>query len=335
MDATFAAELGRRTAEYGVDIVVPGSLGSLEDGGRREGHLHYLDGGGLDRVLVSYNSAMTLTSIPDVSDGADDRVPLLVLGPHVSARSSAAFRSAGVNFFDAAGNAFVRLPGILIDVRGRRDTQQPGTRSTVRPANLFSTKRAQVIFCLISWPELLDAPIRVIAQHARVSVGMAQGTIELLRYAGYLDRWPSPSSLRRLPDLIDRWTSAFPLGLGSPTRAKSFLGDLDCPLQIADGVVAYLSGEAAVNDLHGTTITVYVDEWSPPFARLNGWRSDRDPNILVRQVFWSDPGQQPGRQAIQKAPPLLVYADLLAGGEGRQRDAARSTREVNPDLRAS
>ncbi|WP_461514907.1 type IV toxin-antitoxin system AbiEi family antitoxin [Rathayibacter agropyri] len=73
----------------------------------------------------------------------------------------------------------------------------------------------------------------------------------------------------------------------------------------------------------------------PPFARLNGWRSDRDPNILVRQVFWSDPGQQPGRQAIQKAPPLLVYADLLAAGEGRQRDAARSMREVNPDLRAS
>jgi len=335
MDVGTVEGYERRLAEYGLALQPLGLLPSLETGAPLLGRMRHADLGDLGQIGVLASSAMTLASIAPFEEQGEGATPLLVLGPQINARSSEALRSARINYLDVAGNAFVNLGGVLIDVRGRRvaapaDRVLPNKRS-----NLFSTKRAQVIFALISWPHLIEAPMRTIAHHANVSVGLAQEALELLRQAGHLDSWPGGSSLRRLPDLIDRWASAYPLGLGSPVRTRTFHGETRRPVELVKGSTVYVSGEAAVDDLNSTTMTLYVHEWTPQIVRLNKWRSDRDPNILVRQAFWSDPSRSTPDGLIHKAPPLLIYADLLAADEGRQREAAKVLREMNPHLRAS
>ncbi|MDY0915061.1 type IV toxin-antitoxin system AbiEi family antitoxin [Rathayibacter festucae] len=335
MDGATAAKLDRVLAEYGLTVHLGRPLSSLEEGSPAAGRLEHADSGDLGPILVLASAAMTLADVAPVEGRADTSLPLLVLGPQIGARSSEAFRSADIHYLDAAGNAHLRFLGVLIDVRGRRATAPARAELTLKRTNLFSTKRAQVIFSLISWPDLLGAPVRTIAQRAKVSVGLVQETMELLRSTGHLDRRAGPTPLRRLPELIDRWTSAYPLGLGSLDRAHLFHGATAEEPILTEGTGAYISGDAAVDELHGTTLSLYLDEWSPRIAGLNRWRSDREPNIVVRSTFWSDPRDPASLRQIEKAPPLLIYADLLAADEGRQREAAHSLRAVNPHLRAA
>jgi hypothetical protein len=90
---------------------------------------------------------------------------------------------------------------------------------------------------------------------------------------------------------------------------------------------AFLSGESAVPDqLKPITLTLYVPSLEKSLIGLNRWRTDRTPNVFVRQQFWKSPddvGIEPG---VQVAPWPLVYADLLASDDPRVRGAAKEWR---------
>jgi hypothetical protein len=191
-----------------------------------------------------------------------------------------------------------------------------------------------VVFVLLSWPRLVDAPIRVIGTAAGVSVGSAAETLEMLHRSGFLGDDVRPRRLRRRDELRELWTAAYPMGLGSALTTRSFGGDPGS-IALPDDVQGRSSGELAAPGLRGSSAIVYVSRWDPRMPFLNRWRTDAEPNIFIRDRFWSevdvdDPGAH-GR-ALSPAPPLLVYADLMASGDGRQRGAAEAIREGNPDL---
>jgi hypothetical protein len=327
-----AAGLERVLLDYGIGFGEAPPLAALADHDIVRTPVQQAALGELGTFAVLYTESMTLTSVAEAEAQIHDALPLLVLGPRIGARSADALRSVGINFVDAGGNAFLRRPALLIDVRGRPAPRLDDGVLKKR-MNLFSTKRAQVIFCLLSWPELVGSPIRTLAARACVSVGLAQETVDLLRHLGHLDAWSRSSSLRRVPSLIDGWVAAYPLALGSLDRAWTFRGETAVP-KLPEGATAFVSGEAAVSDLRGTTLSLFVDDWRPELARLNRWRSDRASNVVVRKVFWSGPEDPNDSAGLHIAPPLLVYADLLSAGEGRQGEAAEALRAKNPDLRA-
>lgn len=289
-------------------------------------------------AVVSPNMA-----IPDTYSLTDwPRTPLLVLGAKVSARNAERLRTLGINYLDANGNAYFRFGTVYIDVRGRVGdpvaelyTEKPAT------LNLFSPKRAQVIFALISWPELVTAKLHEIAQCAKVSIPFVQKTIADLEAANFIDTVSSGRSGRRLNNrdaLIDGWTAAFSAGLASETKTRSFRGDFALTYLDDEGPVVYVSGEAVADWIQRhTTWTLYCDVVPREAAVAGNWTArSLEPNIFVRTPFWSEPMGRPGlfTGRIRNAPPLLVYADLLASGDPRQHEAARHYRENNDQLRA-
>lgn len=243
---------------------------------------------------------------------ADENV--LYVTDHVSARTAETLRRMGVSYVDAAGNAFLQTDGWYIDVRGRQRRQPPLGRTPLETTvNLYSARRAQVVFALLTWPDLLTASVRVLAKTAGVSIGIAQSTTTALRDRGL---WPDHPDARAT--LIDGWAAAYPDVLARSLTIRSVRAE---QFERFFGPVL-ASGEAApsarIRPLSGV---VYVEELSTELLIENRWRTDGPRNLVVRQRFWSRP-----EPATGEAPPLLVYGDLLASDDPRVRAVAAEYR---------
>lgn len=327
MDIEQQEAIKARLVEYGLRLVPERHLGLLDELGL-DVRLEHAKGA--DDFTGFYAPSMTVTALPNVWGFQRDPAPL-VLGNLVHEKTAGYFRHEGVNYLDAAGNAHLEFGGVLIDVRGRRQPAPPDDDAKLVVTNLFATKKAQVIFALLSWPELVAAPLRMIAGAAGVSLGQAQETVVQLERTRFL-REGKTRTFENAEGLFHAWTASYPSGLGSPRRIlRSFAGE---PAAIhAETESVFLGGEAAVETLRARTATIWVDEFTTRLAVTNRWRSDREPNIFIRQKFWNDPARPLSIPGRHPAPPLLVYAELLASRDPRVNSVAREYIESIDELR--
>ncbi|BDT88949.1 hypothetical protein IU485_10270 [Nocardia cyriacigeorgica] len=254
----------------------------------------------------------------------DDSHRLLVAGRRITSRTADALVAAGIDYVDYAGNTHLDFEPVLIDVRGRHSpAKEPAPRAA--DANLFSTKRMQVLFALLTWPELVGQPIRRIAEVAGTSVGITQSTLDILKGADYVIE----RSLHRRDELIELWSAAFRTALLPSLRTLSFEGDI----KGWSATPRYLvSGEFAVETIrHPGTLTIYSEHFDLADAARYRWKRSDEPNIEIRHKFWRSPEgafipTTHGPFAENTVPPLLVYADLLASNEARQAEVAQNLR---------
>ncbi|WP_071918436.1 type IV toxin-antitoxin system AbiEi family antitoxin [Microbacterium paludicola] len=332
MNDSLTSELAARFDEYDLRLEEPLDLAHLGD--RETWRVTLLHPQGRETFHLIYSPDPTMASLRWAKDLIVSREPVLVVGPRVTERSAEQFRMLGLRYLDAAGNANIHFGGVYIDVRGRR--ARTGAGQGMRPrltrggVNLFSLKRAQVIFAILTWDSLLTAPVRSVATSSKVSVGLAQETLELLASYGYLDDERQIVKKRR-GELIDLWAGTYATGLGSPAKTSSFSGAIG-RIEPA-GYEMVVSGESAVPSLlRPESLVLYSDEFPVRAIAANRWHRDEEtPNIYLRHKFWSDP--EPAPPGVRVAPPLLVYADLMAANESRQREAAAMLREADDRLR--
>jgi hypothetical protein len=297
-----------------------------------------LRGSATSTYAVWVAPSMTLTSL--AQGGPVTSRPLLVIGDRISRRSAEAFRNANVQYLDALGNAFITFDGVFIDVQGRAEPageERPGRphSGVPRSSNLFSRGRAQVVLALLAWPELAGMPRREIAAAAGTSVGQAHDLLTRLGEAGYLTA--AALNPARFDELLDLWTAAYPAGLGPQLQLARFSGDPGRPFLSEQS--AYFSGETAdgVDLARPATLTVYVESWDAKLAIANRWTTnpDRVDNIFVRRKFWTSPHPDEEAPAAgpRNAPWPLVYADLMATGDARLIEVARTWRagRAGPD----
>ncbi len=296
-------------ASRGIDFEADGHSVSLEiDGVRLERPARWLPEGVSSRQAQRWN---------DYPEGQ------MILGPRIKPSVGKRIRESGGWYADAAGNMFVRAPGVLIDIAGRSQKSPDAHSSNAR--NLMSAGRAQVVFCLLTWPALLEAPFRFIAEVAGVSPGLVHTVMQLLEEEHYLS--PTTRRLERRSELIDLWAAAFPLGLARSLELGRFTGEpaLDAWAELGHHVHA--SGEFAASHLSGPDLVVYVPALDPRAVAYSRWRrpepGDRA-NIIVRRRFWLSPG--PDDPGVDRVPGLLLYGDLIASNDPRQRETAFNLR---------
>lgn len=321
-----ATEIHARLAEYGVTTPDLSALNA--------DHEQYLDlrPSTADplpvRALYSPN-----TVPPHWPHPADDDTQLLLLDDHFHGRTAAHLRSLGVWFCDRAGNAYIRAPGVMIDVRGR--SRAPGSQlssapSSARPMNLFSARRAQVVCAILTEPSLAGASRQRLAHHSGVSLGTAQNTVDALLDSGFLVAEGRHHHLVHGGKLLDLWAEAYRDGLGA--NSTVFIGSGEVEARQTTTPDVSLSGECAVPQLirHPQTLTIYVDtphrdELPAQLIMRNRWRRDPHGNITIRRKFWTDlpPASD---SALDAAPAPIVYADLISAREPRQAAAAAEFR---------
>jgi hypothetical protein len=286
-----------------------------------------------DTYYMAFEPAMTFSKATRFTSRAHG-LPLLVASDYISEKSAASLRDTGIQYIDGSGNAYIRFQDVLVDVRGRRRRKTDADfQSAQRPSNLFSPRRAQVVLVLLAWPEFADANVRDIAKASGVSVGLVHDTLAMLDESGYLPH--GSGSLYRRRELLEYWTAAYPTGLSPRLALASFRGEPQDIRKVNAEDPVFTSGESAATDLiRPETVTIYVESLDPKLPIVNRWRSDLEPNIFVRRKFWSSPYKDDGPLVgLRPAPWPLVYADLVASGDPRQREVAREWRDrhVGPD----
>ncbi len=330
MAKELAQQLYRHLDAWGIELRSAKPLGTYED--YEFGTVELFRGRQHERMTAVRLPEMTLSSLARAMPrGFRQESSLIAFGSRITPRAAEAMRTRGVNFLDQAGNAYIRFGEVLIDVRGRSAPRSSDVRATRGPRRtLFTPRRAQVIFSLLVWPELVECSMQDIAYYSRSSAGQVHDTIRMLIDRGFMvsrrDR-----TLRRKDVLTDLWTAEYASGLGAPSNERRFRGNVE-HLTMVENAVGYVSGEAALPDIRHQTLTLYTPEFDARLVGANRWRrAEDDANVFVRPQFWINP-DRPAEDiplgSVLRAPELLIYADLMASGEARQVETAKELRHV-------
>jgi hypothetical protein len=255
--------------------------------------------------------------------------PVLV-APYVSPALAQVCREHDLAFIDCAGNAFLSTPGSFVFVVGNR----PPKSATVRPKTrrTFGESGLRIIYnCLVD-PSVLDAGYREIARASGTALGTVSGVLSELRAQRLLTE---DASGRRhwigRERVVDAWLTNYPLALRpklSPRRFRardeSWLAQVD-PTAFGmqwggEVAAARLSGE-----LEPRTVTLYTHRQLAKFVAAHRLVADPEGPVEILSAFW--PAPTANADAADIVAPLLVCADLLAVGDPRTTQAARSIRE--------
>jgi hypothetical protein len=135
----------------------------------------------------------------------------VVGAPYLSEQSRVLCREAGVGYMDLCGNAFIKMPGLLVD---RRSGEPPATQ--FRPLkSVLGKKGSRVVRVLLqdcgrAWT------LTELARAAQVSMGMAHNVCRQLLESGLVVRQADKNlSLASFRGLLELWRESYRLSEAS------------------------------------------------------------------------------------------------------------------------
>lgn len=228
-------------------------------------------------------------------------------------------RELDIAFFDANGNAYFNDSEfyIFINSHGRnKELQKPNTSLIFQPSGL------QLLFVLLSVPNSENKTYRELAEMSGISLGSVSEIMNLLEAEYYLVKEKEKRIFFQKEKLVKRWVQGFAETLYNKLSEIQFESDDDDWWKEADLTTtrACWSGEIAAemltNYLNPTKGLIYTKGSYLSLVNKFNLRKAREGNIKVRRKFWNFDEED------IIAPPLLVYADLLATAESRNIEAA-------------
>ncbi len=226
-----------------------------------------------------------------------------------------------INFMDAAGNAYIKVPPLFIKIKGNRIGEAIKPRTVKR---IFHTAALQIIFIFLCNPGIERKPIRKIAEQADVAVGTVHKTLKELKSQGYLIRHNKDLALVNKEELLERWVTLYPEKLKPKYLAGKYEIDTELVRNLnLEKYNALWGGEEAAarltNYLRPFIYTIYIGEKQGEFVLRNRLRRNPRGNLILIKKFWNFENHG----YVDMVHPILVYADLLATGDPRNIETAK------------
>jgi len=254
----------------------------------------------------------------------------LLVTDYVNPALADELKTRGVAFLDAAGNAYLDQPPLLVWVKGEKPAAKTVPTHTGRA---FQPTGLQVLFALLCRPPAVNRPYRELAVMAGVAHGTVGWVIPDLQHLGYVRDLKGKRGTRRLFNgerLLQQWVDAYARLLRPRTLIRRFYaptlqGWQDWPLA-KYGTLWGGEPAAAIltRYLRPGELTIYAEKLPALLAAKQKFLIEPAPGhttiVEVRRRFWNFPGE-PKHPDV--APPLLVYADLLAIGDARCIETAK------------
>jgi len=232
-------------------------------------------------------------------------------------------KEMGLFFMDWAGNAYINKPPIYVFVKGNKLAEE------LKPAQikrLFKTTGLRVVFALLDAPGRVNLPYRQIAGMTDVALGTVDWIFRDLREMGFLvDMGGRKRRMTNLLTLQKRWVEAYPDQLRPKLGIEKFKADHPDWWQDIDiaNYNACWGGEVAAakvtRRLKPEKVIIYAPEPPGKLIIEKKLRKTLAGNIEILKPFWKF-DHQLMNEGI--APPLLVYADLMATGDDRNMETA-------------
>ncbi len=281
---------------------------------------------GIDRQFVVEVKARLTQATLGVAVHQLERFPQkgLIVTDYVNPKMAERLKAMDMPFLDVVGNAYINEPPVYVYIKGNKPLEKPHRKQATRA---FQPTGLKVLFALLCHPGLENAPYRDIAKAADVALGTVGWVITDLRELGYLmDMGKRGRRLANKEKLVERWVTTYPEQL----RPKLVLGRYKADdhgwwkqVQLGD-FQAFWGGEVAAAELtkylKPEQLNIYVRGKPSELLLANKLKNDPDGNVEIMEAFWQTEYDWPYPDL---APPLLIYADLLATGDARNIETAR------------
>ena len=247
--------------------------------------------------------------------------PGMLLADYVTPPMAETLKARAIAFLDAAGNAYINQPPILVWVKGERPRKQPTAEWNA--GRVFQPGGLKVVFALLCNPEWTDQPYREIAGLAGVAHGTVGAVAVELQKLGFIAYVNGKRRLLERDRLLRQWAEAYVRTL----RPKLMLGRYDAteghwwkgltPAQYGVLLGGEPAAEKLTRHLRSTTVTLYGDKVESRLLLDFKLRPGSDGSVEVVKRFWAFDSSSDGL-----VPLPLVYADLLMTGDARCLEAA-------------
>lgn len=247
----------------------------------------------------------------------------LLATSHINKNISKLLIANNIEFIDSCGNIHMNNPPLLLIITG----EQPKTRHAIPSSNrTFGVAGVKVIFACLCIPGLESQPYRTIAKLSTVSLGAVESVMTGLKQNNYLMLSNKEErTLTKKKELLNRWCIAY----NERLRPKQIIGrysafDKYWWKQVdIEKYKALWGSEVACAQmtkyLKPGSVTIYCNDSLPRLRARFALRENSTGEIELLKPFW---GFDDISSQDNLVPPMLVYADLIASGNDRNKEAA-------------
>jgi len=273
------------------------------------------------------NQGLVLSQLEEMKQ--NNNRPIILIAEYISKTAAEEFKNRDINYIDIAGNAYIKFNDLVIFIEGQKKAKKERTNQS----RAFQEAGLKILFQLLYKPEHLQDSYRKIAEKADVSIGSVSNVMAELEDLNYLLKTSDKRVLKNKNELIERWIVAFNAVLRPRIMRKRmrFLDNdfqqqwRDIDTHINDGYVLW-GGEpgAAIltENLRPEKFTLFTNLDLSEVARSLKLVPSEKGDVEILQKFWNNNSENK-----KIAPALLIYADLINSGFGRNIETAKQILE--------
>lgn len=279
------------------------------------------------KAIRASNQGLMLAQLESIKKNSNR--PIILIAEYISKSASKEFKERGINYLDIAGNAFIRCNELIIFIEGQKKIKKERTNQS----RAFQEAGLKILFQLLHKPENLQYSYRRIAEKADVSIGSVSNVMAELEDLNYLLKTGDKRVLKNKTELLERWIVDYNQVLRPRImRKKMRFLDKDyqkqwrnIKTQINDGYILWggePGGAILTENLRPEKFTLFTDLDLSEVARSLKLIPSEDGEVEILQKFWKNDFENE-----KIAPALLIYADLINSGFGRNIETAKQILE--------
>lgn len=260
----------------------------------------------------------------------NNRRPLIVVAEYISNSAADELKARKINYLDVSGNTYINSNEIVIYIQG----QKKRIKDKKNQSRAFQEAGIKILFYLLNKQENLQDSYRIIAEKSNVSIGSVSNVMNELEDLNYLLKTKEKRVLKNKKNLLEQWV----INLKGTLRPRilrkkmSFLYPEDARnwqkinTDTKQGSILWggePGGAIITGNLKPETFTIFTDvELSEVAKKLRLVPSEHG-EIEILQKFWNTNNLEDNNVA----PALIVYADLINSGFGRNIEIANQILE--------
>ncbi len=263
-------------------------------------------------------------ALPRIYQFNDEFQPFMLVASRISSAIKKQLQAHNVAYLEGNGNFYLKEGNKVF----RIDAHDPLKIESDNRSRAFTKTGLKVLFEFLQNPALINQPYRQIAEHTGTSIGNITNIIQGSKQENFiLSINKNTLKLNKTESLITKWADGFIRNL-KPTllmgtfrflKEDDLLAWKDLALDTTQTVWGgEPAGDLLTNYLHPAEFTLYTDESRNELIKNYKLIPDEKGNVKVYQKFWKvDDSSQ------KTAPPLVVYADLMANSDRRCIETAQ------------
>lgn len=279
------------------------------------------------KAIRTSNQGLILSKLEEVKYNSNR--PIILIAEYISKKATEELKERGINYLDTAGNAFIKCNELIIFIEGQKKVKKEKTNQS----RAFQEAGLKILFQLLYKPEHLQYSYRRIAEKADVSIGSVSNVMAELEDLNYLLKTGDKRVLKNKNELLERWIVDYNHVLRPRImRKKMRFLDKDYQqqwrninTQINDGCILWggePGGAILTENLRPEKFTLFTDLDLSEVARSLKLVPSENGEIEILQKFWKNDTHNE-----KTAPALLIYADLINSGFGRNIETAKQILE--------